>query len=97
MKRWGKWIPFVIAASLLAAGWGMWKTNPDLHFDLLDHPDLANPDRPVSQMPNDGSSFSFKIAHEQRLLEQSAAAGSTHLHNGGGTPTAGESNAVTKR
>ncbi|NOU93325.1 hypothetical protein GC093_08855 [Paenibacillus sp. LMG 31456] len=73
MDRWKKWLLCIFAAGLIITGWNTWKLQSTLHFDYIPHPIPTKPNTVLPDIPNDGSSYSFRLGLEKRLKPQDSA------------------------
>jgi LCP family protein required for cell wall assembly len=73
MKRWTIGILACAAIGLAVSAWLIWNLQPDRHFVSKDHPVLAMPSSFEEKIPNDGSSYSFQLFHEQRARQDFAS------------------------
>ncbi|MDF2964491.1 MAG: hypothetical protein K0S39_6226 [Paenibacillus sp.] len=99
MNRSMKRILCITAAALVITGWSTWDLNPDpdLHLPLMNPSISFETNPPRTDVPNDGSSYSFKLAREQRLSQERSDASAVEPASGAERLTYEDSKTMTRR
>jgi LCP family protein required for cell wall assembly len=69
MRHWTIGMLGCAAIGITISAWMIWNRQPDRHFVSKDYPVLAVPSLSKAELPNDGSSYSFRLKSEQRIRD----------------------------